>query len=216
LEFQKSITKYPFLIYQQPLAVEIYNEIRNNKFPVTSISGELYRAREVQSSEILISDNMHNPPSGKSYAGRFNHPGQSYYYLSGSSNTAIKEVISDKKAALVWNQKFQINHQIDKILDLSYSIEVVSTTISTLYVALKIYNKFNRSSLNKDNWKPDYYLTRYIMDCSKKLGYNGIQYNSTKDSYMNNVVLFYPEKVNLEAIGKPNIQQYTKEDYDTL
>lgn len=213
-ELQKTITQYPFLVYKHPLANKIYCEIEKKQFPITEITGQYYRVREVRNSEVLLSKRMTNPPIGKSKAGRFNHPGQSHYYLSENKDTAIQEVVVDKDAALVWIQKFNIETKIENILDLSYSIEVVSPTFSTLYVALKLYDRFNLSNLNNENWKPDYYLTRFIMDCAKQLGYNGIKYNSSKVSYNKNLVIFYPDKFDIKPIDEPVIEKHKikKED----
>jgi len=213
-ELQEHVTNFPFLIYQNKIAQQIYNELSTSKFPITSVSGILYRVREVKSSEIILPDKMKNPPMGKSQAGRFNHPGQSHYYLSKNKETAIKEVVVDKNAALVWVQKYSLIQPVEKILDLSYSINTVSPTTSTLYIALKLYNTFNWNNRNKENWKPDYYLTRYIMDCSKKLGYSGILYNSSKISYDKNLVLFYPDKIEIQEIGNPEIEKFELKESD--
>lgn len=213
---QRHATNFPFLIYQNETAQKIFDELSQAKFPLTEIKGKFYRVREVKSSEIILSEKMKNPPIGKSHAGRFNHPGQSHYYLSKSKETAIREVVVDEKAALVWVQEYDIKQSIDKILNLSHSIEIVSPTTSTLYIALKLYNTFNWGNRNNGNWKPDYYLTRYIMDCAKKLGYNGILYSSSKVKWTDNIVLFYPDKIKIDMVDEPQVEKYVYQDFDAF
>lgn len=205
-ELESLLEQYPLLAYQNSLAKRIHKEINQRKLPVTSINGRFFRARKVESSEVISSRKMYNPPVGKPSEGRFNHAGQSHLYLANEKATAIKEVINDEHAVLVWTQEFEISQSVDHILDLSFDWGMLTPSTSTLLLSLKVYNTIGRNDRNKENWKPDYFLTRYIMDCAKQAGYNGIKYNSTKDEYNFDLVLFYPEKVKIKAVGKPSIE----------
>jgi hypothetical protein len=200
------LEKYPFLAYSDKFAKRIYKEIKEKKLPIVKISGEFYRARKVESSEVLNKHKMYNPPIGKPNEGRFNHAGQSHLYLSNDKSTALKEVVADENSLLVWTQKFEILEEIDNVLDLSFDWFALTPSTSTLLLSLKVYNSIGRSDRNKELWKPDYYLTRYIMDCAKEQGYNGIKYNSTKDQYEFDVVLFYPDELKIKAIGNPCVE----------
>jgi hypothetical protein len=205
-ELEKLLEQYPLLAYQDKLAKRIHKEINQRKLPVTSIQGKFYRARKVESSEVISSRKMYNPPVGKPSEGRFNHAGQSHLYLANDKATAIKEVISDEHAVLVWTQEFEISIPVNDILDLSFDWGMLTPSTSTLLLSLKVYDTLGRSDRNMENWKPDYFLTRYIMDCAKQAGYNGIKYNSTKDEYNFDLVLFYPDKIKIKIVGKPNIE----------
>lgn len=205
-EFEIFLESYPLLAYQNKLAKRIYKEIQERKLPITSIKGNFFRARRVESSEVISSKKMYNPPLGKPDEGRFNHSGQSHLYLANDKKTAIREVTSEEHSLLVWYQKFEISDEINDILDLSFDWFRLTPSTSTLLLSLKVHNSIGRTDRNKNNWKPDYYLTRYIMDCAKNLGFNGIKYNSTKEIYDFDVVLFYPEKIQIKAIGNPSIE----------
>lgn len=211
-ELEKLLESFQLLAYQNKLAKRIYKEIQGKKLPISSASGKFYRARKVESSEVISSNNMYNPPIGKSTEGRFNHSGQSHLYLANEKITAIKEVASDEKPLLVWCQEFEIIDTVNDILDLSFDWDKLTPSTSTLLLSLKVHNSIERNDRNQENWKPDYYLTRYIMDCAKSLGFNGIKYNSVKDSYSYDLVLFYPEKVNIKSIGSPSVEVFMNKD----
>lgn len=216
-DLETLLEQYPLLAYQNSFAKRIYKEIVSRKLPVTSAKGEFYRARKVENAEVLKSKKMYSAPLGKPNEGRFNHAGQSHLYLANEKTTALKEVTANESALLVWCQKFEISRTIRDIIDLSFDWEYLTPSTSTLLLSLKLYNSIDRSDRNKENWKPDYYLTRYIMDCAKKAGYNGIKYNSTKESYAYDLVLFYPEKSKIKAVGNPSIEIFlNSEERDTF
>ena len=171
--------KFPLLAYSHKLGRKIYKEIKNKTLPVVSVTGNFFRSRRVESSKVFQKENMFNPPSGRSTAGRFNHSGQSHLHLSNTKETSILEVVKDEKSMLVWCQEFTVKQVVDNILDLSFDWDYLTPSTSTLLLSLQIKNTIGRSDRNVDLWRPDYYLTRLIMDCAKASGYNGIKYNST-------------------------------------
>lgn len=211
-QFEDLLENYPFLAYSNKLAKRIHKELKDRKLPTVEIVGEFFRTRRVESSEVLNKDGMYNPPKGKPHEGRFNHAGQSHLYLSNDKATAIKEVTSDEKSLLVWCQKFEILDVVENVLDLSFDWQNITPSTSTLLLALKVFNSIGRSDRNKELWRPDYYLTRYIMDCAKEQGYNGIKYNSAKNKREYDVVLFYPENLKITAIGEPQIEIFMNKD----
>lgn len=213
--FEDLLEKFPLLAYSDRFGKRIYRELKERKLPSISLKGEFYRARRVESSEVLTKGGMYCPPTGKPQEGRFNHAGQSHLYLSNDKATAIKEVIKNEKSILVWSQKFEIQNDIEKLLDLTFDWMNISPSTSTLLLSLKVYNSIGREDRNKELWRPDYYLTRFIMDCAKEQGYNGIKYNSTKETAEFDLVLFYPDNLKIEAIGNPHIEIFmNKEDQD--
>ena len=215
--FEDFLEKFPLLAYSNRFGKRIHEELKERKFPSISLEGEFFRARPVESSEVITKDGMYNPPIGKPKEGRFNHAGQSHLYLSNDKATAIKEVIKSEHPILVWCQKFQIFGEVNNILDLTFDWSKITPLTSTLLLALHAHNSIGRTDRNEDLWRPDYYLTRFIMDCAKEQGYNGIKYHSTKDSAEFNVVLFNPSEINIEAIGNPHIEIFiNKAEYDEL
>ncbi len=213
---KKLIKNNPLLVYKDLLAQDIYNEIKGEKFPITKIKGSFYRARKVENSKILDSEELKFPPMGKSHEGRFNHAGQSHLYLADNEQTAVIEVSEGHNSSLVWYQEFEVENEINNILDLSYSLGDISLSSTVLFLALTEYNDaVYKDGGNVDNWKPDYFLTRYIMDCAKHCGYNGIKYNSTKDIGYN-TVLFFPENLKIKPIDRPKIYIFMKKEDDDI
>jgi hypothetical protein len=206
---------FPLLAFQNDFAKRIYKEIKNKKLPLTSLRGSFFRARNVESSEVIGSENMYSAPKGKPSEGRFNHSGQSHLYLANNKITAIKEVATEKRALLVWCQEFEISKKIPDILDLSFDWDHLTPSTSALLLSLKLYKTIERSDRNKGNWKPDYYLTRYIMDCAKSAGYNGIKYNSSKNDKAYNVVLFYLDTLNILPVGHPTVEVFLDKEEES-
>lgn len=216
-DLKELIDKNPLLVYKNPLAQNIFQEIESKKFPIINISGKFYRARKVEDSKILNSDELKCPPIGKSNEGRFNHAGQSHLYLANNKETAVMEISEGHNSSLLWYQEFDIEEKVDKILDLSYSFGDISLSSSVLFLALTKYgDAIYKEGGNIENWRPDYFLTRYIMDCAKHCGYNGIKYNSTKDALGYNYVLFFPEVVKSQAIDRPQVYIFMKKEDDDI
>lgn len=212
VKLEKLLQDYPLLAYQNLFAKKIYKEINKKSLPTISISGNFYRARRVAGADVLDIKKMFHPPLGKSSEGRFNHAGQSHLYLSNEKETAIKEALIKDDSSLVWLQEFKIKKSISNILDLTFDWTDLSPTTSTLLLSLQLKHTLSRTDRNLDNWRPDYYLTRYIMDCAKYAGYNGIKYDSTKSYSAFNIVLFYPENEKIIAVNNPCVIIYSKED----
>ena len=149
---------------------------------------------------------------GKPTEGRFNHSGQSHLYLASDKETALKEIATTEDPLLAWCQIFQIGDDIHKILDLSFEWMDLSLSTSTLLLSLKMYRAIDRTEGNKEYWRPDYFLTRYIMDCALMLGFEGIKYNSTKGYSGYNIVIFNPESHKISSIGTPIVESFIREE----
>lgn len=212
-EFDSLIEKVPLLAYSHRFGRKIYKDLKESNFPTSSVNGTFYRSRESSSSEILTKEKLMNPPTGKPQEGRYNHSGQSHLYLSSDSETAIEEVIGVEQDKLVWVLELEVE-TVDNILDLSFDWMMTTPETSPVFFTLCGYDFINRSDRNNDLWKPDYFMTRYIADCAKHLGYNGIKYNSAKKSYVENIVLFYPDDCLIEMKGEPQLHQYKKKEDD--
>lgn len=205
-ELERMLEQFPLLACQHSFAKKIYKEVQTGKIPKTEISGNFFRARKVESSEVIRTGNMYEPPVGKSGEGRFNHAGQSHLYLSNDKETAMREVCHDEESVLVWIQQFKIENIVPNILDLTFDWTLMTTSTSSLLISFYTSKAITRSERNKDNWKPDYFLTRFLMDCAKSCGYSGIKYHSAKDEYSFDIVLFHPEDIQLKPVGDPGVE----------
>ena len=211
-EFEALIEEYPFLALQHKFGKQIYKELVKKQLPIVKATGKFYRARKVTLPDVFIKDKMYKPPKGKPLEGRFNHAGQSHLYIASKKIAAIKEVVVCEKSLLVWCQEFKIENEIDNILDLSFDWTNLTSSTSALLLSLKVFNSIGRIDRNTENWRPDYYLTQFIMDCAKQANYNGIKYNSTKEISDYNLVLFYPKNLNIKAIGEPSIEIFMNKE----
>ncbi len=209
---EKLLEEHPLLAFQNKLAQTIYKEVKNKKLPIITARGNFFRSRKVEGSEIIPREEMYTPPLGKPLEGRFNHAGQCHLYLSNEKSTALKEVAEENKPVLAWCQEFEILEPVNDILDLSFDWSELTPLTSTLLLSLKLFNTIGRNDRNKENWRPDYYLTRYIMDCAKNCGYNGIKYDSSKDSSSFNLVLFHLNRISIKAIGNPTVEIFLNKD----
>lgn len=205
-DFESLIREHPFLALSHPMGKKIFAEFSNNSLPALSTERniKLFRARLSDSSKILTSEELKNAPVGEASEGRFNHNGQSYLYLCDQKEGAASEVAID---GLVWIQEFEIIDEISKILDLRFDSNEISTSTNALLLSLHLSDALVKNKMNKGNWKPDYFVTRFIMDCAKQSGYNGIRYDSIKHSLATNYVLFYPENISLTPIDNPEIMK---------
>jgi hypothetical protein len=87
-----------------------------------------------------------------------------------------------------------------------------------LIVALLSSNILERKVENRNQkWKPQYFVTRFIADCARLRGLNGIMYNSTR-SYGTNIVLFNEVDDFITPKGKPYLYTYeqSKHDHDSI
>jgi hypothetical protein len=215
-KLEEKLRAHPLLALQDPMAKRILKEIKNHALPTTEVVGEFYRARKAEDAKVYGLEEMKAPSLGISNEGRFNHAGQSHWYLAQKKETAIEEIQQDSSSQnLIWIQKFLIQESIVNILDLSAEFDNLGEISSTILVALHYSNSLKKREHNIKNWRPDYYLTRFIMDCAKQEGYNGIKYNSARSYGHANIVLFNTDKI--VTVGKPwvvisEIRDYLSDD----
>ncbi|PJJ10289.1 RES domain-containing protein [Flavobacterium sp. 1] len=210
-DFEALIRDYPFLALNHTIGKKIFREVSKKKIAQTTIKADtvLYRSRLCESSKILGSNDLFNPPLGVPTEGRFNHNGQSYFYLCNEEEGSILEISENE---LVWTQTFKIDEEIDNILDLSFDYEEVSLSTDALLICLHLSEIFKKNSTNKGNWKPDYFITRFVMDCAKKSGYSGIKYNSIKMYSSMNYVLFDIKNKNIKPLDEPEVKKYSQKN----
>ncbi len=200
------LTRFPFLALTNSFGRRLLKEIKGNKLNITQIEGTFFRARPVKHKKVLKSRDMSEAPFGKPPEGRFNHAGQSHLYLASEKELAQLEV-AKRDCSICW-QRWTIE-PIDNVLDLTLDWDETSLSTSASLVALNLGNSLVRLDGNVKNWRPDYFITRFIMDCAKSLGYSGIKFNSAR-GFGFNVVLFYPKRVQAKK-SKPVTSRFRLE-----
>ncbi len=74
-----------------------------------------------------------------------------------------------------------------------------------------IYNGFvSQKPEEKNSWKPEYFVSRYVADCARKNGYDGILFSSVVHYGGENLVVF-PGKVAIFTTKKECYPFYSKE-----
>lgn len=210
-EFTEFLREYPSLAINHRIGRNLFEKINDKTFKTESINGKYFRCRKLEGNIALVQEEMKAPSLGVSGQGRYNYDGQSHFYISSSKNTAISEVLQgSKRDVIVWVQKFRINDPIDNLLDLRVIQIYDKNELGLLHKALFYSGFLVEKKGEVGNWKPDYFLTRFIMDCAKYAKYNGILYNSAYDISNYNVVLFNGNDGTVIPKGKPKIVRPNK------
>lgn len=204
-EFQIVLEKTPYLGLSHKVGKQIYDKIQT--FPISEIKNEMwFRARRIEDGRPLKHSDM-LPHSSPASEGRFSHYGQSVFYLASEPFAAAVEVLDIQKEDLAWIQKIKID-KIPNILNLYSYIFEDDPAIPLLALGL-INKKLKTLAPSKDStWKPEYFIPRFISDCAKKRGFNGILYYSAKHHAKNLVLFDYKEKNVFSPLGEPQIMQF--------
>lgn len=206
----------PSLAFKSPIARKIYKELKDGFGKTISLNGKYFRGRIAQKPEgsneykQFTTDDMLLPPIGFSSEGRYNNNGQPHLYLAdcqqGARMETCQNYICDKDTFV---QEFELAGTINNILDLSHDFYEISLNTPLIFVVL--FDFISSKKRNKINYKPDYFITKYIMDCARDLNYKGIQYNSAISKPHKNLVLFEIPLI-LKPIGNPIFLGFEKED----
>ncbi len=209
-EFSYYLEKYPYLGLNHRIGKKIKKEISN--IPKTTIKNEIwYRARAVNSSKkFTYSDMMPpNPEMVTIGEGRFNHYGQSVYYLGDEKRLCALEV-SNQLETICWIQKLEII-SLNNILDLSVYINPDNIDyIPFVFAGIIITGEINKKVIRDKNWKPEYFVSRFISDICREANIDGIKYNSTV-AIGNNLAILNMDNFNYKLIRNPYIYKLTKE-----
>ncbi len=203
-EFYKHLEKFPYLGLDHDIGREIFDAIA--KFPTCEIKdGVWFRSRNISSSKRMTHNDMY-PPEPNVVAipeGRYNHHGQAMFYLSESDEGAAKERLDDE-SGVFWMQKFNILHMTG-ILDLTIDFYAGLHQEIELLAFGMIYGRDLTLSVERSKgWKPEYFIPRFIADCARLGGFNGIKYKSSRSPFTN-IVLFSWDKKYIVPVGEPTV-----------
>jgi hypothetical protein len=139
--------------------------------------------------------------------GRFNHYGQSTFYVAQTEQAALVETLDVAAGeGFGWVQEFRFPN-LDDILDLRYSLSTAGdSTISVLALGLINEHLPALRPSAESAWKPEYFVPRFIADCARRRGFRGVIFDGTKH-YKKNLVLFNWDDLNIETIGEPRLIQ---------
>lgn len=204
-EFYGFLTKYPYLGAAHDFGKKLRDGIAT--FPSTTLTDQVfYRARRITSGKpYTLADFMPPDPAKHSVGeGRYNHAGQSVMYMADGKDGAAIECVADAEDR-AWVHAFRIR-QVDKILDLSDEEAWANEDMPALACGLMHTGAVREFSDRTSSWKPEYFVPRFIADCARENGFNGILFKSVRHS-QSNLVLFTYDATNIIAEGNPEIIQ---------
>lgn len=200
-KFEDFLNKYPYLGASHRIGKQIIREIRD--MPFKQIENEIWYRSRCFSTETAISHKEMLPPNQNKIVigeGRFNHFGQSHYYL-GDSELLCRKEICQRKEDICYAQKIRIRI-VKNVLDLSRTINPSTFKVVPYTFAGAIYEGVLSKESSPYGWKPEYFVTRYIGDVCKSVGVNGIIYQSST-GFGCNLVVFDVNKMDFDFVGKP-------------
>jgi hypothetical protein len=203
--FYEFLTTYPYLGTAHDFGKEIRKVI--SEFPSTTVSNDLfYRARRIESGREYSLEDFVPPDPAKCFVGegRYNHAGQVVMYLSADKIGAAVECIRDGENR-AWIHGFRIS-QIEKILDLTADEDWADENIQLLAFGLIHSGAVRRFADRSNSWKPEYFVPRFIADCAREKGFNGILFKSVRH-WNSNLVLFNYDPATVLPEGDPEIVQ---------
>ena len=196
--FSAFLERYPYLGLKDPGQVgpAIIRDVKN--WPASSLQPKYwYRARRInEESRIYHSDEMGAPDPEKVYVkeGRYNHTGQSFLYLANTPETAFQE-IRQSNENLCAMQKFKAK-KIIKVLDLRQDYDHIDPEANLLAIALIFSDSLHNRPKRTTSWKPEYFVPRFVADCARLKGYDGIWFSSAVSPLGENLVVF-PQKIDV-------------------
>jgi len=204
-DFMGFIEKYPYLGAKHSLGKKIIELMP--KFPMKNIeTGNWFRARKIIDGKKFTHDDMTAPNPDKIQVGegRFNHFGQSHFYLSNTDIGAAREMLANTDEKLAWIQNITI-HNVNTILDVRVGSQEPDPDASIIATGLIYFSDALNSAVERNKyWKPEYFVPRFVADAAKHAGFNGILYTSNHH-YFDNLVIFDLSTIEYEFKGDPYI-----------
>jgi len=132
-----------------------------------------YHARTVnEESAPYTYREMLKAPHGVTGPGRFNYPGEAYYYTADSLDGAKREVRIHNKNSRIQVVKIKPDKPA-KLLDLFEPMRWGREFLK--------YVRFTIPENNNSYMPREYLIPNYVSDCCRKIGFDGIKYYGGKD-----------------------------------
>ncbi|WP_149538600.1 RES family NAD+ phosphorylase [Siccirubricoccus phaeus] len=201
--FGAHLARYPYLGLDHPVGRRILAAVR--RAPKLILKDALWhRARLPSGPERHTAAEMGPPPANWT-EGRFNHHGQSVFYLASTVHGACAETAPQPRCIL-WVQDFRAR-QMRGLLDLA---GVTGARPGRGGVLLTAGLNAVMDRLRPDPgspWKPEYFVPRFVADAARAAGFRGILYCSTRfEGY--NAVLFDWTAREIRPEGRPSILEW--------
>lgn len=176
---------------KHPVGKKIYHIIKEIVPRVSFDCERYYHSRALDKEAPFTSDEMLTAPSGVTGPGRYNHPGQAFYYFANTQFGSEAEVKKHNKGKRIQTAVVCPNKQINMI-DLSGESRKGSTFLK--------YIRFPAEGI----MPKEYLIPCFVSDCCRDCGIDGIKYYGTK-KYTNYVSwnAGYFDFVRMEKLTEP-------------
>ncbi|GAA0849272.1 RES family NAD+ phosphorylase [Paenibacillus glucanolyticus] len=176
VKFVGFLQRYPMLGLEEPVG-KIIRESVCDLAVEAEIEETLYRCRVRENNELMpwTETEMWEAPMGVSSQGRFNVGGNGFFYLSQTSDVAIREMKQEKGKTYDIVQ-FRLSAKI-KLIDL--------TMYSCPLFDMCMYPASNNNKVVKE-----YLVPNFLSQCCQREGIHAIKYKSMFNSDVENFVFF--------------------------
>jgi|GEM_PF-3185441 len=210
-EFAAQLRAYPYLGGIRELGQEILRTLPN--FPrVTLPPRRWWRARKADGARVFVLQDLQPPPAYEARAeGRFNHYGQSLFYLAGTQRAVLRETVEvSGNERVAWLQEFAFG-EVENILDLR--VKDWSEELTPPLFAMGLTSEYISTTAASTAWKPEYLVPRFIADSARYVGCRGIIFNSAKH-HDENLVLFAWDDLTITPEGSPVLRLVERDEED--
>jgi RES domain len=152
---------------------------------------------------------------------RFNHAGQTAFYLADDPRTAVIEVkqedILKEVRVDLWIVAFEISSPL-RVLDARMPMLSGHKRQPSILQTLLTRSFLREKRRDKGRFQPQYLLTRFVADLVRKRNLDGIYYTSCHeypyrdDVYGTNLVIFNSEYKSFTSAAAPTRVSWSRED----
>lgn len=205
-ELGAHLARYPYLGLDHPVGRRILEAVRHA--PKVVLEEALWHRARLPDGPAQLTPMQMGPPPANWNEGRFNHHGQTVFYLASSAYGACAETAPTSRC-IAWVQRFRVRH-LRGLLDLAgvAGAETRGRNVELLTAGLNAV--MERLKPNRDSpWKPEYFVPRFVADTARAGGFRGILYCSVRfEGY--NAVLFEWTKAEIRPEGGPGIVEFRR------
>jgi hypothetical protein len=195
----------PFLLLLHPFPKQVLDTISriSRDVQTLTISRSYFRARRAADVPDPTLNDFGPPPAELVEEGRYNHSGSPMLYLAGDLETAFREIAVKGEKYAVAELHISAFWKILDLIDLDEEDEAWPLLAAIARSALGAAPRTGRGWL-----KREYVFTRFVGDCAKSAGFDGIRYGSTKGRG-ENIVLLEPERLEYQGqIGDVTLRTF--------
>ena len=175
MDFENFLFETNSFAITHPVGIKILTFLQKYVKRINFDAPIYYHSRAMDRESPYVNAEMLTAPSGYTGAGRFNYPGQSFYYFSNAKEGAISEVRKHNPMKRIQTAAVSPVQSIEMI-DLSGKLRKGQNFLQHIRFPADLSIRFPK----------EYLLPCFVSDCCRYLGIGGIKYYGTA-SYSNYV-----------------------------